>query len=532
MKNYIKISVISLLAMFAMTSCDAWLTEPSPAVVELSDYFASGETGIFATNGAYVPLTWEFNGVYYSEFFIGDIMSDDALKGGQNTSEGLEAYDLDNFKILSNNAIALEYYRAQYQGIGRCNLALQEVPAIEPDSAMTVQVQDRLLGELKFLRAMYYFRLVRLFGGVPLVDFVVDSQDKWQQPRASADAVYTFILADLADANDLLWKKSAYDMANLGRATKGAAQAMLLKVNLYMHNYSEAERWGDSIMSSGEYDLYADYASNYLVENENGLESVFEVQYMEDPTSDYGDGNGFTRGTFTTILTRSRSGLLGGGWGWNKPTQNLYDAYEANDLRRDATILNPRYNFDDPTDPTNQMENPNEEIYLGSPYLNRKTGWYGPDDVGYELDHHTRGPLNRIDIRYADVLLMYAEAACETGNTTGAKAALELVRDRADSTAARTILPEFPNYKGYTDSQDDLREAIRHERRVELAMEGHRWYDIVRWGVAKEVMDAYKASESNEVQNHMADFIKGKHELLPIPSKEIELNPMQQNPNY
>lgn len=520
MKNYIKILTVAALAILAMTSCNDWLTEPSPAVTEVSDYFVSGETGLYITNGAYVPLTWEFNDGYYSEFFIGDIMSDDALKGGQNVSEGLDAYDLDNFKTLSNNNIGLQYYRSQYQGIGRCNLALDEVPNIEPDSAMTTAIQDRLIGELKFLRAMYYFRLVRVFGGVPLVDFVIDSQDKWQQPRASADDVYAFIITDLTDANDLLWKKSAYAQEDLGRATRGAAQAMLLKANLYTHNYTEAEKWGDSIMNSGEYDLFPDYASNYLIENENGIESVFEYQYIEDPTSDYGDGNGFTRGNFTTILTRSRSSELGGGWGWNKPTQNLYDAYDPNDLRRDATILNP-------TD--EQIETPDEEIYLGSRYLNRKTGWYDENNVGYELAHHTRSPLNRIDIRYADVLLMYAEAACENGNLSGAKDALNLVRNRADNTGL--VLPYFP-YPGYSDNQADLRKAIRYERRVELAMEGHRWYDIVRWGIAKEVMDAYKATESDEAKSHMADFIEGKHELLPIPSKEIELNPMDQNPNY
>jgi len=523
MKKNILILVISLFSVVCMTSCEDWLTEPSPALTELSDYFLSGETGIYITNGAYVPLTWEFNDVYYSEFFIGDIMSDDALKGGQNISEGLDAYDLDNFKTRTNNAIALEYYRAQYQGIGRCNLGLQEVSVMSTDSVMTEALQSRLMGELHFLRALYYFRLVRVYGGVPLVDFVVESADKWQQPRASADEIYDFIIEDLEYANDLLWNKDEYSDEDLGRATKGAAQAMLLKVNLYRHNYREAESWGDSIINSGIYGLHANYADNFKLENENGIESVFEIQYVEDPTSDYGEGNGFTRGTFTTILTRSRSSALGGGWGWNKPTQNLYDTYEENDPRRDVTILNP-------TD--DQIETPEEEIYLGSRYLNRKTGWYDENDVGYKLDHHSRSPLNRIDIRYADVLLMYAEAACENGNLAEAKEALDMVRSRADTSESRSILPEFPEYNDYSDTKDDLRKAIRHERRVELAMEGHRWFDICRWGIAKEVMDAYKAGESEEVRSHMADFVEGKHELLPIPSKEIELNPMIQNPNY
>jgi len=522
MKTITKI-FLALSMLFSLASCDDWLSESQPAVTALSDYYTSGATGIYTTNAAYVPLDWEYNDTYYSEFFIGDIMSDDALKGGQNISDMSDAYDMENFKTIANNGLILDYYRAQYQGIGRCNLGVREVPLIDVDSTMTAEVQSRLMGELKFLRAMYYFKLVRVFGGVPLVDFVIESADNWQQPRATADEIYDFILEDLEDAQGLLWKKSTYADTDLGRATKGAAQAMLLKVNLYRQNYTEAERWGDSIMSSGEYDLYANYADNFKLENENGIESVFEVQYSEDPTSDFGEGNGFTRGTFTTILTRSRSSLLGGGWGFNKPTQNLYDEYEDNDLRRDATILNP-------TD--DEIENVEQEIYLGSRYLNRKTGWYDDDNEAYELDHNSRGPLNRIDIRYADVLLMYAEAACENGNLTGAKSALEYVRDRADTTVARSILPEFPDYNDYSDTQDDLRKAIRHERRVELAMEGHRWYDICRWGIAKEVMDAYKASETEDASSHMAEFIEGKHELLPIPSKEIALNPMDQNPYY
>ncbi|MGQ1947103.1 RagB/SusD family nutrient uptake outer membrane protein [Geofilum sp. OHC36d9] len=527
MRTYkIQIIIPIVIALF-VASCESWLTEPEPAVTELQDYYTSGTTGIHTTNAAYVPMMWEYNYTYFSEFFIGDIVSDDALKGGQNISDMADVYDMENFKTIANNGLLLDYYRSQYQGIGRCNLGLAEVPLIELDSVMTFAVQKRLLGELKFLRALYYFRLVRVFGGVPLVDYVIESSEDWQQPRATVDKIYKFIITDLADANNLLWDKSKYNAGDLGRATKGAAQAMLLKTNLYLKKYSEARIWGDSILQSGEYDLCSNYADNFTLEGENGIESVFEIQYADDPTSDYGGsngegGNGYSRGTFTTILTRSRSSLLGGGWGFNKPTQNLYDEYEADDPRRDVTILNP-------TD--DQIENPDQEIYLGSRYLNNKTGMYDGSGNAIPLDHPSRGPLNRIEIRYADVLLMYAEACCELGDLTEAKTALERVRNRARN-GNSSILPEFPNYGGYADTKDDLRDAIRHERRVELAMEGHRWYDICRWGIAKEIMDAYKLTETEAVQNQMAEFIEGKHELMPIPSQEIELNAMKQNPYY
>ncbi len=532
MKNIgLKLLFLPVLLLL-LSACQDWLLEEQPGSTSLEDYYTSGGglACIYTTNAAYVPLAWEFDYTYYSEFFIGDVMSDDALKGGQNIGDMADAYDLENFKTIANNGLVLDYYRAQYQGIARCNLGLEEIPFVEPDTAMSALLQTRLLGELHYLRAMYYFRLVRLFGGVPLVDYVIESSDDWQQDRAPIDSVYALIIRDLEDAEERLWLKSAYDNEDLGRATKGAAQAMLLKVNLYRENYAEAKTWGEAIITSGEYDLQPDYSDNFTLEGENGIESVFEVQYTEDPTSDYGGsdgegGNGYTRGTYTTILTRSRSSLLGGGWGFNKPTQNLYDEYEEGDPRLEATILNL---------PDSLIENETQEIYLGSRYLNQKTGWYNEETgEAYELNHATRGPLNRVDIRYADVLLMYAEACVETSDLAGAKTALEEVRDRArEGASADSILPVFPDYLGFTDTQDDLRAAVRHERRVELAMEGHRWYDICRWGIAKEVMDAYKATETAEAQDEMAEFIEGKHELLPIPSEEIELNPMEQNYGY
>lgn len=518
MKKLILIFCSASVLLF--TSCNDWLLEPSPGVTKLDDFFTVGKTAIQVTNGAYVPLMWEFSSTYYPEWFIGDVASDDALKGGQSVGDMADAYDFENFKTNSNNGFLLDFYRAQYQGISRCNLGLQQIPLMNTDSVMDTRVQKRLIGELKFLRAMYYFRLVRIFGGVPLTTEPINSSSDWKQPRATAAAIYAQINSDLEGANAGLWKKSEYAVTDLGRATKGAAQAMLLKTNLYLKNYADAKRWGDSIMLSNEYDLVPDYASNFTLEGENGKESVFEIQYMNDPMSDYGQGNGFTRGTFTVILTRSRSSKLGGGWGFNKPTQNLYNEYEAGDPRRDATILNPK---------DAEIETPAQEIYLGDRYLNRKYALLNPDNSVIKLDHATRGPINNKVIRYADVLLMYAEACCETNDLVGAKNALEKVRARARGNAA--ILPAFP-YGTYADNQADLRKAIRHERRVELAMEGHRWFDLCRWGVVKEVMDAYKTTETPEAQSHMATFIAGKHELFPIPSQEIDLNPMEQNPNY
>lgn len=534
MKKYIKNIIAGgtfLAVMGLMTSCNDWLGEPSPGSTELDDFFTSGEACLQTVNGCYTPLAWEYNHSYFSEWMIGDIASDDALKGGQNVADGSDAYDIDNFKINANNTILLDYYRAKYQGIIRCNLALREIDKYEVDETLSQELKDRILGEAYFLRGLYYFQLVRIFGGVPLVDHVLDSSDQWQQPRATAQDVYDKIISDFEMAESMLWNKSKYADEDAGRATKGAAQAYLLKAHLYNHNYDEAYAWGKKFMEeqSGEYSLFTDYAYNFNLAGENGLESIFEIQYMADPTSDYGEGFGFTRGTFTTILTRPRMSSMGGnaGWGWDHPTQNLYDAFEPGDPRREQTVGVP--------DAEAQAEV--EVNYLGSPYYNIKTSYY-ENGTFPSLDHASRAPLNYRLMRLSDVMLMYAEAALESGKDLGvAKTMLENVRARARAMATGSnVLPPFPGYNGYSDNAESLREAIRHERRVELAMEGHRWFDLVRWGIAVQVMDkdngSYGKNETPEARAEMASFVAGKHELFPIPSEEIILNPMEQNPGY
>ena len=515
---------IILAALLTLTSCTDWLLEPQPGTTGLDDFYSGADAAIQNVTACYVPMQWEYNNTYFPEWFIGDVVSDDALKGGQLLQDMAPVYDMENWRTDSKNVYLREYYRAQFQGVGRCNLALTYISEMETDTVMTQSLKDRLVGEAKFLRAYYYFRLVRVFGGVPKVDFVIDTDSKWIQPRADAEDIYAFILQDLEDAQKTLWKKSEYEDKDLGRATKGAAEAMLLKVNLYAKNYAAARAWGDSITGYPDRPCdygFQSYSENFTLAGENGVESVFEIQYVSDPTSDYGQGNGFTRGTFTTIMTRSRSSLLGGGWGFNKPTQNLYDAFEPGDLRRDTTILNP---------PDSKIENSAEEIHFGNRFINRKSTLYNDDLSWYTLGHPTRSPLNNKQIRFSDVCLMYAEACMETGDDATAIIYLNKVRDRVS-------MPTYPGYtfkiNGVEITNPTLEQAIRHERRVELAMEGHRWFDLCRWGIAKETMDAYAATETEEAQSHMATFIKGKHELFPIPNEEIILNPgMEQNPGY
>ncbi len=516
--------------LMLLASCNDWLEEETPGVTKLNDYFTAGSQSAAedVVNSAYAPLQWEFGDTYCAEWFIGDIASDDALKGGQNLADGLQYLDIDNFKVQADNSMLLDYWRAQWSGVARANLAITELPYMSGDSIAS-DVRSRLIAEARFLRAYYYFRLVRVFGAMPIIDFVVNSSSKWHKDRASLDENYTFILDDLLAAETGLWVKSRYADEDLGRATKGAAQAMLAKVYLTRHDYAQAKTWAKKVIDSHEYTLFGaahgGYYQNFTLDGENGAESVFEIQYMDDDMSDYG-GFGYTRGSFSQILTRSRSSNMGGGWGFNHPTQNLYDEYETAptlDPRRDLTILNP-------TDA--EMTNPEEEVYLGNRYISNKLAWRNSSGTFPKLSHDARGPLNNRQIRYSDVLLIYAEACCESGDLTAAKSALNEVRSRVG-------LADFPytaTYQGtvhaFADNQADLRTAIRHERRVELAMEGHRWFDLVRWGIAKQTLDAYIAKESAEVRDQWGFFQEGKNELFPIPTKELELSGIEQNPGY
>lgn len=555
MKNKLKIFILAASTL-GMVSCQDYLTEIEPGSTLLEDFYISTAAATQNVTGCYAPLMWEFNKTYLSEWFIGDIVSDDALKGGGSTTDMADAYYMENWLTTDQNSLLLNFYRAQFQGIGRCNLAIKYIEKMELgiDADFTEEMKARLLAECHFLRAYYYFRLVRVFAGVPMPLQVVESSEDWGMPRASVDEVYTQILADLDIAEKGLWLKSKYKDADMGRATKGAAQALLMKVNLYMASpywqgygitktpsdcYKDALAWGKKIEESGEYSLCSNYEDNFTVAGENGPESVFEIQYAEVAWGDYGEGFGYTAGSFTQILCRSRWSYVGGGWGFNHPTQNLYDEFEAKDtIRRDVAILLPPDSiYISNEDTAYWVYEPSDVYYLGNKYVNNKYGMYrDPKDVGGGMNswslHASRGPLNNKRCRYADVLLMMAEAALGMGDEPTARGYINQVRQRA----------------GLDDISLATDAALRHERRCELAMEGHRWFDLVRWkGVdgtgLKAHMDAYKKYEedlqvaerrSEGPATHMQEFIEGKHEIFPIPQEERQLNPtpMDQNPGY
>lgn len=562
MKTKINIFIVLVSTAF-FSSCDDFLTPTPLATVTLKDYFASDSAGIAAVNAAYVPLQWQYgsNGLTYgNEWFIGDCVSDDALKGGGGTvtSDMNTIYQLENFQSGANNNYLETLYYINYQGIFRANFAIENINLSMKDSPLKL----RLIGEAKFLRAFYHFRLMRIFGGVIKGDRTFNQNDVLMARNTKED-IDKFIRQDLEEAIQVLPLKNKYASSETGRATNGAAMALLMRVILFNINepyiankdadYKHVMELGDSIIISNQYSLKAKYQDFFktfanipavvakFVE-ENGPESVFEIQYISESTSDWGGsagGLGMSRGNYDPLVTRSRGTALAGpassqtGYGFNRPTTDLYNEFEAGDIRRDEAIL--------PYDESDVYGTEPEHPYMNG-YHSRKTTlgfWYpykGSQIFINPTFYAMRSPGNTFVIRYSDVLLMYAEAACERGNIPEGKAKLNIVRARAKAstenpTDAFTLLP-FP-YGTYAENQTDLRKAIRHERRVEFAMEGMRWWDLVRWRTAESVMNAYRLKYWDKEGKDMSEFDASKHYLFPIPETQINANPLlKQNPNY
>ena len=454
-----------------------------------ANFFETEEHAIWATNAVYAHLRdWQVH--VFSYIGMTDIVSDDADKGSTpNDANFLN--DIDNFTYDAGNIAPAGVWAGYYQGIYRANLAIQEIPNIEMDEAL----KARLVAECQFLRAYFYFNLVRWFGDLPLITRPLNP-DEYLQARVPAAEVYALIEADLKAAEAVLPLKTAYRPADLGRATKGAAQGMLARMYLTLGNYGEAERYARLVIESGTYSLYPNYSKIFQREGEHSSESIFEVGAVALETGGGGSQYNEVQGV------RGTPNL---GWGFNRPSDNLVAAYEPGDPRREATILYPGEVLPDGSAIVEDNPNIVNERYNQKAWVPQHPGGNG------------NGPGNIRLMRYAEILLIAAEAANENGKPADALGFLNQVRARARGNSL-TVLPDVT----VTDPAQ-VRARIWQERRVELAMEQHRWFDLVRQGRAASVMQALGKP-----------FIEGKHELFPIPQTEIDLSggAMLQNPGY
>jgi hypothetical protein len=464
---------------------------------------------------------YDIHGIYF--ITVTNIRSDDADKGSY-TFDQPPAADIDNFTVTSDNTYIAGLWRGYYAGISRTNIAINDLA--KSSAVINPTIIATRTAEMRFLRAYFYFNMVRMFGGVPLVLTVPTgpkNQDSSFYTRATVSDIYNkAIIPDLQFAALNLPLKSATDV---GRATKGAAETLLAKVDIYLKNWKTADSLTQDVISSGQYQLMPDYSILWRQAGDNSAESIFEVETGIYGSADYGipeyvefQGPRQDNGMGTPFTPWNNPGFNqpagDDGFGFDAPSANLAAAYEPGDLRKAATIIDlpassaPDTLFDGFIVPT---------LVGLHTYYNYKAYHSeipaGGGKAQIEAFDGNRGlcPKNLHILRYAEVLLIKAEADNEMGNTGNAITYLNMVRSRAG------LLPTTAS------SQTDLRTAVWNERRVELAMEHDRFWDIVRQGRAAQIMQAVGKN-----------FTANKDELLPIPASEIAISggSLSQNLGY
>lgn len=485
---------LALTLTVLFSSCSKEFLNTPPPNISDDSFYTSDDVARGALAGVYDPLA-RYDYSQQHEWMLGDVVSDDAEKGGEGPNDAAYAQELKEFRANSENKLLGDRWVQPYIGINRANKLIQ---GIDGNDNISEDVQIRIIGESKFLRAYYHFQLTKVFGRIPIVNKVLQPSE-FTKPQNEISEVYAQIELDLLDAISVLPYKRDLAAEDIGRATKGAAQSMLVKMYIFQDKWQEAANLSDIVIGEGNYSLEPNYADVFRTVGENGVESIFEIQYMSIAgDSEWGDAN---EGNVTAIYQGTRElyndkGEIVSGWGWgfNLPTQNLYDEYETGDLRLKATIIG---------DGEKAFEGTDDEEIIATQHINN-TGY---DDTVYhslkyyipasERNDMSDAPNNWRVIRYADLLLWNAEAKAHLGGDW--KTPLNEVRARAGLSAV---------------TGSDALKAVYHERRVELAMEAHRYWDLVRTG--------------------RGDLMKGYSEnkrYLPIPQKELALNPnLVQNP--
>jgi len=495
-------NIIGLIALLSIsTACEKWIDfDPHDeyAVTE-ADYLKTGSDYQTMAVSCYTPLQW-LNQI----IIVGDVASDNSVSGGENASDNLALQNMDDYTIATNNSLLEDLWISAYEGVNRTNYLIQYKDANSAGEIIDFEGKTELYGEVYFLRAYYYFNLVRMFGDVVLFEGKLGVADFGTLQRSPKADVYAQIELDLAEAIAAL--PTTTEQA--GRATKYAAQALLGKVLLYQDKFDAAAAMLENVVT-GPFSLVSDFNSIFLLEGENGPESVFEVQYSNG--SPYYNWSGPTRGQGN--LSVQQNGVRGmngteempyaAGWSYNMLTLDLANAFEDGDQRKEATVFDVE---------AYKVANPDLNVtYTVAPYKN--TGLYNKKYLPHK--GQTSGQIefgwdnNQRTIRYSDVLLMAAEAnnRATSPNDTKAQDYLNRVRERAFG----------DNLHNISATGNALKLAIWNERRLELAMEGDRLFDLIRTGQA---------------ESKISGFVVGKNELFPIPQKERDISGLSQNPNW
>lgn len=560
------LAILTLFGSLTFTSCEDFLTEEVRGQQNLDTYFTTADECEAYITGCYQDITcggwWNINTVW----LLSEMCSDDAWMG--NTTQSQSDYiSLAHYQGngASNGPIS-NFWQYRYKGILRCNVAIDRISNTELEDK---ELQARLVAEARFLRGYFYFELARNFGGVPLITEFKMPEEIQGITRASLENTYKFIEEDLIAAAEVLPKRSEYADADMGRATSGAALGLLGKVYLYQEKWTEARDVLQKLIpESGytgedaqttEYDLLPNFGDVWDKDFDNSVESLFEVQYEYHATLAVG-------GSLSTVTgARSCGAALGDGWAWCQPTANLEAAYSEDDERREWTIIKTgcteikgetEENF-------TKILNDNKEISVYDDCVEKynlpanslaidpsghKSGriirkYYLPLNDRPEVYNTDKSPLNHRILRYADVLLMYAEACNELSDDTHAQAALNRVRNRAGLSPVSV-------------TGNELRHAIRNERRLELAFEQNRLYDIrrwkddngkpvianlmgengsfVKWNTDPATRDAMEWDNQGEASDKGKSFREDRDLLFPIPLYEVTMSngSIEQNPNW
>ncbi len=497
-----KTYILSTLVLILFSSCGTEFLELDPRGQELESNYYTTEDEIFeALVATYDVLQWQGTNGWTMKMGLLNSASDETFAGGSDASDqpswvAWDAFTLDPFLGPQSGL-----WNKNFTGIYRANLVLEKLELNAEN--FSEEFTNRTVAEAKFLRAFYYFDLVRLFGNVPLITKTLGGDEIFAQTQNPKAEVYTQIEQDLNDAKNTFELPATIPPSDFGRVTQGAVTALLGKVILYQNDESrmgEAAALFDEVINAGIYDLEPEYEDIFKTENEFGIESIFEIQHSGNQSGGWENFANGTEGNYSVQFFGMRDFVgptYATGWSFCPVTPKLVELMQF-DPRRDATIVDGNLLKAQGASYT--------EGYQNTDYFIRK---YAPlaDERALDGEPALNWANNEREIRLADVYLMAAEAYARSGDESTAKQRLNRVRQRV------SLQPIT------APSGQDLLDSIFKERMMELATEGHRFFDLVRSGRAEA-----------ELEN----FVVGKHELLPIPQSEIDITEglIIQNPGY
>lgn len=508
-RRFLSILLTAVILTVFVAGCDSFLQKSPQGELTSENFFRNEQDAQRALNAVYDYAQERPDYLPPYPMVFGEIASDNATKGGEGGADQPSVGRVDQLSSRPTDRDVLTTWEFLYTGVYRSNQVIANVPDIE---SMDPAQRQQLVGEAKFLRAYFHFELLKIYGlgddrandgpGIPLITEPLPASNA-DVPRTPEAEVWTQIETDLTEAAGAL----APTAPDLGRATEGAAKALRVKAHVFQEEWSEAQTLAQDIISSGRYSLDPDYSRVFDQRGEFGPGSIFEVNHV--------DLTNAQEGTDATVYQNPRSTW---GYGFNCPTQDLYEAFADDDPRRDATIIESGETITGPQGNTETID------VVGACSENGPNGGYLNQKMWLPANRQPSGPLkgptNRRVIRYAHVLLWHAEAANEAGNPSAALTSLNKVRARArdddadPSNDPSGVLPDIT-----TTNQSDLREIIWHEQRVEFAMESQRFFNLVRQGRTELLADN--------------GFEEGVNERFPIPQEQLDQGQaLEQNPGY